>query len=246
MTLQPAIKIEVLPIKNQALPYDAHLLSQRIENALLNFIYQYIKNKKWVSGIIKRTAAQEDTKKLRESYRRELKKKTARLLIENADGITFTIIEGISKEWLEEAIINAQKQYWVENIALLYRRNTYTFLWDTSICKPSQDRSDDDYISLALPERRNIIRERVLKSLFNGKSGVQDRAPFLYGSAVYHALQFEAKAFQEQNGRDISREDITDEFLEKFIDILRTGQILISYRDYCAGEVAELTDLVAE
>jgi len=53
-------------------------------------------------------------------------------------------------------------------------------------------------MSLALPERRNIIHERILKTLFNGKSGIQDRAPFLYGSAVYHALQFEVQAFQEK------------------------------------------------
>lgn len=46
LTLQPVIKIEILPTKNQALPYDAHLLSQRIENALLNFVYQFIKNEK--------------------------------------------------------------------------------------------------------------------------------------------------------------------------------------------------------
>lgn len=44
----------------------------------------------------------------------------------------------------------------------------------------------------------------------------------------------------------LTREDITDEFLDKFIAILRSGQILISYRDYCAGEVEDLTDLVAE
>lgn len=86
----------------------------------------------------------------------------------------------------------------------------------------------------------------MFKTLFNGKSGVQDRAAFIYGSAVYHALQFEAKAFQEKNGRNITKEDITDEFLKNFIAILRSGKILISYRDYCADEVSNLTDLVEE
>lgn len=101
-------------------------------------------------------------------------------------------------------------------------------------------------MSLAIPERNTIIKERVFKTLFNGKSGVQDRAPFLYGSAVYHALQFEVQAFQEKSGNAITRTDITDEFLEKFIAILRSGQVLISYRDYCADEVNDLTDLVEE
>jgi len=98
LTLKPKIKIELKSIKKTPLPNNAALLSQRIENALLNFIYQYMRNRKGVSDIVDRTKAQENTKKLRDSYRRDLKRKTARLLIENPDGITFTIIEGISSE----------------------------------------------------------------------------------------------------------------------------------------------------
>lgn len=46
LTLQPTIKIDLTPSDNQSLPYDASLMSQRIENALLNFVYQFIKNVK--------------------------------------------------------------------------------------------------------------------------------------------------------------------------------------------------------
>lgn len=63
---------------------------------------------------------------------------------------------------------------------------------------------------------------------------------------MYHALQFEVALFEEQKGRKIVREDITDHFLDEFIEILRSRRVLISYRDYCAGWVEDLNELVAE
>jgi hypothetical protein len=46
LTLKPKIIIELRAVKKTPLPDNATLLAQRIENALLNFIYQYVKNGK--------------------------------------------------------------------------------------------------------------------------------------------------------------------------------------------------------
>ena len=119
--------------------------------------------------MIKRTRNQENTKKLRKTYKEELSKKTARLLIEKSDG-TFEILTGISHDVLEETIKKTLGIYGEGSVGLLYRRDTYAFLGENCICRPSSQRSEEDYISLALPERKEILRERVIKTLFNGNS----------------------------------------------------------------------------
>lgn len=77
--------------------------------------------------MIRRTHHQENTQKLKKAYREELKKKTARLLVEKTDG-TFEVITGVSLEELESTTHNLQEQYGVGSIGLLYRRDTYAFL----------------------------------------------------------------------------------------------------------------------
>lgn len=74
-----------------------------------------------------------------------------------------------------------------------------------------------------------------------------DRAAFIYGSAVYHALKQEEVALMVSAGKEnLSREDIDDTFKESFIARLQTNNVLISYRDFCAGWVEDLTELDGE
>jgi len=78
-------------------PEEKHreVLAKRIENALLTVLYGCIARKNTgVSGLVDQTQTLEDTRKLRNSYRKELKKNKARILVEHDDG-SFEIITNI-------------------------------------------------------------------------------------------------------------------------------------------------------
>ncbi len=69
-----------------------------------------------------------------------------------------------------------------------------------------------------------------------------DRAAFIFGSAVYLVLKLEEASLKESwEVEKLTRDDIDDTFVKKFIKRLKANGILVSYRDFCAGWVEDLT-----
>ena len=123
------------------------------------------------------------------------------------------------------------------------RIDTYAFVGDTSICKPSLQASADDYENLVdAPERQEILRERVLKTLFNGNSGVHDRSAFIHGSGVYQVLKQQVAKLEGHTKKSILRENIDNSFIQDFIELLKMNTILISYRPFSAEPIDAITE----
>jgi hypothetical protein len=68
----------------------------------------------------------------------------------------------------------------------------------------------------------------------------------LFNSAVYLTLKAIEKARLESGKEALSREDIDDAFITSFIESLQASKVLISYRDYCAGWVEDLSEVGEE
>lgn len=187
------------------------------------------------------TSLHDDKIKLQKIYQHDLQEKKARLLVEKSDGI-LCVIEGIGQANLLEKIQELQNIHGNESVAKLLRIDTYAFVGDTSICKPSPQQSADDYASLESPERREILRERILKTLFNGSSGVHDRSAFIHGSGVYQVLKQQITKLEGHTKKSILRENIDNIFIQDFIELLKRNNILISYRPFSAESVDDIIE----
>lgn len=100
LTLQPTISFKITNPPQK----DTQIFRQRIENALLTFAYSIMKNGDGtLSALDQDTRAQEDLIKLKRDYRRDLRKKKARIIIQKIDG-TFLIIRNISRDNLEQEL----------------------------------------------------------------------------------------------------------------------------------------------
>jgi hypothetical protein len=195
-----------------------------------------------LAQITEKTRTRKDLKELTEDFIDELKVGHARLLIEIEDGI-YGIIRDIQSDTLLERIREEQKIYGTESVALLYRRNTYAFTGESETkSKLSKKKSDSDYQSFSLPGRIGILKERVLRTLFNGNSGVQERSAFIPGSPVYQVLKLQQAQFEEKNKKTLERDDVDDDLMESFIQNLQKNDILISYREFIALPASDLND----
>ncbi len=59
---------------------------------------------------------------------------------------------------------------------------------------------------------------------------------------MYHTLKLEEASLKESGEKEkLTRDDIDDTFVKNFIERLKTNAILVSYRDFCAGWVEDLT-----
>lgn len=100
LTLQPTVSFKL----NNPLGKDIQILRQRIENVLLTFVYSIMKNGDGtLFALDQDTRAKEDLAKLKRDYKRDLRKKKARIIVQKTDG-NFLIIRNISRENLEQEL----------------------------------------------------------------------------------------------------------------------------------------------
>ncbi len=123
LELQPVLKF-ILKTPPQE---HAQMFRQRMENALMTFAYDTMKNGSHsVESLVQETRAREDLNKLKKHYKKELKNKKARIIAQDKNG-HFQIIRNISRANLETELASAQAEYGQGNVALLLREATYRF-----------------------------------------------------------------------------------------------------------------------
>jgi hypothetical protein len=243
LILQPDLSFRALNIPKE----DAALFMSRLENALMTFAYDMLKNgNNTVEAMVHETLAREDVPKLKKKYKRELKAKKGRILVQDSNG-HFHVIGGVSKDDFLQTIQTAKDQYGSQNVALLMRLDTLHFHGVDDIIKPRPERVKDTYEDFydreVGEERRKILSARVLSTLFNGAAGA-GRDSFIVGSAVDVVLSELRKKKENELKRDIIQSDITDSFIKEFIEMLKGSKsvaaipvIYISHRvAYCTEE----------
>ena len=103
------------------------MFRQRIESALMTFAYDVMRNgNHGVEALAEETRAKEDLATLRKHYKRDLKRKKAKIIAQDKSG-QFQIIRNISRANLEAELTSAQEQHGQGNVALLLREATYRF-----------------------------------------------------------------------------------------------------------------------
>lgn len=165
---------------------NTQLHRERAENALLTFVFEVLSKdaskKETLEQTIQRTKITENQRKLRTKYRAQLLESKARLLIQLPEA-KFHTIDNLSKDNLEAEILKAQKEYGFENVAILYRAQSYHFHGNGEFYQPTPEKLALTYEDFLDPEvgedRRKILQERILRTLFNGASGLKSRAPFI-------------------------------------------------------------------
>ena len=132
--------------------------------------------------VVRRKQVTGNETRLRNKYRAQLRESKARLLVQLPDE-QFLIIENISRENLAEEIAKAQSEHGESNVAILYRAQSYHFHGNGEFYQPTPERLALKYEEFFDPEvgedRRNILRDRILRTLFNGASGLKNRSPFI-------------------------------------------------------------------
>ncbi len=97
LTLQPVVSFRL----NNPPQKDGQIIRQRIENVLLTFVYNIMKNGDGtLFALDQDTRAREDLVKLKRDYKRDLRNKKARIIVQKIDG-TFLIIRNVSRDNLE-------------------------------------------------------------------------------------------------------------------------------------------------
>lgn len=123
LTLQPVVSFRL----NNPPQKDGQIIRQRIENVLLTFVYNIMKNGDGtLFALDQDTRAKEDLVKLKRDYKRDLRNKKARIIVQKIDG-TFLIIRNVSRDNLEAELRQAQSTHGSGNVALLLRESTYHF-----------------------------------------------------------------------------------------------------------------------
>lgn len=93
----------------------------------MTFAYDAMKNGNHsLEALVQETRAKEDLAQLKKHYKRELKNKKAKILVQDTSG-QFRIIRNISKANLETELASAQETYGEGNVVLLLREATYRF-----------------------------------------------------------------------------------------------------------------------
>jgi hypothetical protein len=220
LTLHPRISFQL----ENAPTVNSQLFSQRLENILLTFVYDILRNGVHsVEALVRETRAKENIEKLKRTYRNDLDNKKARILIQNEEG-KFCIIEGIDRDNLATTVAEAQEIFGQGSVALLLRLDTLHFYGEQWAVKPSAHRVQmtyaDFYEDDVREERRNILYARIMSTLFYWSCS-EGREWFVPGSGADLALTSLKKDYREETWRELDLEDITPVFVERFIQKLR-------------------------